>query len=68
MELSTPRAIHKIKMSNKDNALVEGKQTSILQAMSFAINYHTLNVKETHDQLIVTGTTPVIRVDRFLLR
>jgi len=68
MELRTPQAIHKIKMSNKDHTLVDGKETSILQAMSFAINYHTLEVHETQDQLIVTGTNPVTRIDKYLLR
>jgi len=67
MELRTPQAINKIKMSNKNHALVDGKQTSILEAMSFAINYHTLDIKETSEQLTVTGTNPVIRVDKFLL-
>jgi len=68
MELRTPQAIHKIKLSKKDYALIEGKKSSILQAMSFAINYHKLDVTETQGELLITGTDPVIRVNKYLLK
>ena len=67
MELRTPQAIHKIKLSRKSYALVDGKKSSILGAMSFAINYHKLDVTENKDELLVTGIEPVIRIDKYLL-
>lgn len=59
MEYRTPEAVHQIKISKKNYALVDGQKLSILQAMSFAINYHKLDVSEDHGELVVRGTHPV---------
>jgi hypothetical protein len=67
MELQTPQAIRAIKESKKTSALVDGRRCCILQAMSFAMNYHRLDVEENERELIVHGTMPVKRIDRFVL-
>ena len=59
MEFNTPQAIHKIKLSNKSNMLINGKKQCKLQAMSFALNYHKIDVTETSNELLNTGITPV---------
>ncbi len=59
MEFDTPKAIHQIKNTKRTSILVDGKQQCKLQAMSYALNYHTLDVTETNDQLTVTGTRAV---------
>lgn len=59
MEFDTPKAIHQIKASKRTSILVDGKEQCKLQAMSYALNYHTLDVTETDDQLSVTGTRAV---------
>ena len=68
MEFHTSQAIRKIKLSHKKYALVDGKKQCLLQAMSFAINYHTLDVSEIHGELMVSGIKPVERVEKFLLK
>jgi hypothetical protein len=59
MEFDTPKAIHQIKTSTRTNILVDGKQQCKLQAMSYALKYHTLDVTETTENLSVTGTRAV---------
>lgn len=68
MEYSTPKAIRQIKTHNKRPIIVEGKKQCPLQAMSFALNYHVLDITETDAQMSVTGIQAVSRVDRFLLK
>ena len=67
MELRTPQAIRTIKESHKKYAVVEGKKQCLLQAMSFACNYHKLDVSEFNGELVVRGTEPVRRVSRLLI-
>jgi len=59
MEFDTPKAIHQIKTSQKSNILVDGKEQCKLQAMSYALKYHRLDVTETDNGLSVTGTQAV---------
>jgi hypothetical protein len=59
MEFNTPQAIHEIKLSQKSNVLINGKKQCKLQAMSFALNYHKVDVTETHNTLQVKGIVPV---------
>lgn len=68
MEFSTPEAIHHIKESKKRYVIVEGQKQCLLQAMSFAINYHTVDVSESDGELFVTGTQAVKRVDKYILK
>lgn len=59
MELTTPQAVHQIKSCNREYAVVEGEKQSLLQAMSFALKFHKLNVIDRHGELYVQGTVPV---------
>ncbi|NQZ81050.1 MAG: hypothetical protein HRT52_08560 [Colwellia sp.] len=59
MEFDTPKAIHQIKTSKKTNILVDGKEQCKLQAMSYALKYHRVDVTETSNGLSVTGTRAV---------
>ena len=59
MEFNTPEAIHKIKLSHQRNILINGKRQCKLQAMSFALKYHTVDVTETLGDLMVKGVVPV---------
>lgn len=59
MEFSTPQAIRKIKLSQKTNMLIDGKKQCKLQAMSFALNYHKIDVTETLNELRVKGVVPI---------
>lgn len=68
MEFSTPEAIHKIKVCNKNYAVVEGQRKCLLQAMSFAVNYHKLDITESEGELFVIGTQAVKRVDKYILK
>ena len=44
MEFNTPQAIRKIKLSPKSTILINGKNQCKLQAMSFALKYHKIDV------------------------
>lgn len=59
MEFNTPQAIHEIKLSKKRHLLVNGKVQCKLQAMSFALNYHTIEMTETSNELRIKGTVLV---------
>ena len=59
MEFNTPQAIHEIKCSSKRKILINGKKQCKLQAMSFALNYHKIDVTETLSELQIKGTVPV---------
>jgi hypothetical protein len=59
MEFNTPQAIHEIKVSKKNRVLINGKKQCKLQAMSFALNYHKLDVTETLNELQIRGVVPV---------
>ena len=59
MEFNTPQAIRKIKSCQKRNLLINGQHQCKLQAMSFALNYHRIDVTETLDSLKITGVVPV---------
>lgn len=59
MELNTPQAVHQIKSCNKDYAVVEGEKKSLLQAMSFALKFHKLNLIDQNGELFVKGIVPV---------
>ncbi|WDD99754.1 hypothetical protein [Thalassomonas actiniarum] len=59
MELNTPQAVRQIKSCNKDYAVVEGEKQSLLQAMSFALKFHKLNLIDQNGELFVKGTVPV---------
>ena len=56
MELNTPEAVRQIKSCCKDYAVVEGKKQSLLQAMSFALKFHKLNLIDQNGELFVKGT------------
>jgi len=68
MEFSTPEAIHQIKESNKRYAIVEGQKQCILQAMSFAVNYHKVDITTSDGEIFVTGTQAVPRVDKYIVK
>jgi len=68
MHLSTPKALRKIITTNHKRILVDGQQTSPLQAMSVAFNYHKIHIEETSTCLRVAGVDPVIRNDKFLIK
>ncbi len=59
MEFNTPQAIRQIKRSKKSNLLINGKKQCKLQAMSFALNYHKVEVTETLTELKVAGLVPI---------
>lgn len=59
MEFNTPQAIRKIKLSPKNKILIDGKNQCKLQAMSFALKYHKIDVTETFGELTVKGIVPV---------
>ncbi|WDE12556.1 hypothetical protein [Thalassomonas haliotis] len=59
MELNTPQAVRQIKSCNKDYAVVEGEKQSLLQAMSFALKFHKLNLIDQNGELFVKGIVPV---------
>lgn len=59
MEFSTPQAIREIKLSLKNKILINGKNQCKLQAMSFALKYHKIDVTETLGELRVEGVVPV---------
>jgi len=59
MEFNTPQAIHEIKLSQKSKVLINGKKQCKLQAMSFAMNYHKIDVTETATELWIRGVVPV---------
>ncbi len=59
MEYSTPDAIREIKRSSRSEILIDGQEQCKLQAMSFALNYHKIDVTETPDSLQVKGVVPI---------
>ncbi|KGJ86504.1 hypothetical protein [Colwellia psychrerythraea] len=59
MEFNTPQAIRKIKLSPQSTILINGKNQCKLQAMSFALKYHKVDVTETFGELTVKGVVPV---------
>ena len=59
MEFNTPQAMHEIKESKKPYAIVDGKKQSLLEAMSYAFQYHTVDVSMINNELRVSGTCPV---------
>ena len=59
MEFNTPQAIHEIRLSKKSRLLVNGKKQCKLQAMSFALNYHKIDVTASHNELLIKGLIPV---------
>ena len=59
MEFNTPQAIRKIKLSPQRKILIDGKNQCKLQAMSFALKYHTIDVTETLGELTIKGLVPV---------
>ncbi len=59
MEFNTPDAIRKIKSSSKSKMLVNGKKQCKLQAMSFALNFHKIDVTDTPTGLQVKGVVPI---------
>jgi len=65
MEFDTPEAIHQIKISKRTKILVDGKKQCKLQAMSYALKYHTIDVTETTSELSVSGTIAVHTAARY---
>ena len=59
MEFSTPNAIRQIKANTHKNIWVEGQKQCPLQEMSFAFNYHTLNIIDSAEGLNIQGVVPV---------
>ncbi|MFT5298299.1 MAG: hypothetical protein ACI9YH_004346 [Colwellia sp.] len=59
MEFSTPNAIRQIKANTHKQLWVEGHKQCPLQAMSFAFNYHTLNIVDSAEGLSIQGIDPV---------
>jgi hypothetical protein len=59
MEFSTPNAIRQIKANTHKELWVEGQKQCPLQAMSFAFNYHTLNIVDSAEGLSIQGIVPV---------
>ena len=59
MEFNTPQAIREIKLSQKNRVVINGKDQCKLQAMSFALNYHKIDVTETTNELRIEGIEPV---------
>tara|TARA_B110000467_G_C17811193_1_gene210097 strand:- start:16 stop:201 length:186 start_codon:yes stop_codon:yes gene_type:complete len=59
MEFNTPQAIRAIKLSSKRKMLINGKNQCKLQAMSFALNYHKVDLTETPNELRIKGVVPV---------
>ncbi len=59
MVYSTPEAIREIKKSPRNEILIDGQEQCKLQAMSFALNYHKIDVTETPDGVQVKGVVPV---------
>ena len=59
MEFNTPQAIREIKRSEKSKILINGKSQCKLQAMSFALNFHRIDVTETANELQVKGVVAV---------
>jgi len=59
MEFNTPQAIHEIRLSSKNKVLINGKKQCKLQAMSFALNYHRIDVTETPKELQIRGLVPI---------
>ena len=51
MQLHTPKAIREIKRSTKSTILINGKKQCKLQAMTFALNYHSVDVTDTPEWL-----------------
>ena len=67
MEYSTPYAIRQIRSNNHKTIWINGQKQCPLQAMSFAFNYHKLDITESNRGLNITGTLPVVRNNKFLL-
>jgi hypothetical protein len=67
MEFSTPEAVRKIKKSKKDYAFIDGEKTCILKAMTFAIKYHIVDIKEKSGQLFIKGVKVVERMDKYII-
>lgn len=59
MEFSTPHAIRQIKANTHKELWVEGQKQCPLQAMSFAFNYHTINIVDSAEGLNIEGIVPV---------
>ena len=59
MEFNTPQAIREIKLSQKNRVVINGKDQCKLQAMSFALNYHRIDVTETTNELRIESIKPV---------
>jgi len=65
MEFSTPKAIHQIKIKQHKKLLVDGKSYCALQAMTLALNYHKIDINETTTSLLIKGTVPVLRHNKY---
>jgi hypothetical protein len=61
MIFTTVNAIKEIKKSDCKNVLLDGHSSGILNAMTFSLKYHSLDIKKGKDKhtLIVNGIKPV---------
>jgi hypothetical protein len=59
MEFSTPNAIRQIKANTHRAMWVDGHKKCPLQAMSFALQYHKLDISDSAQGLNIHGTVPV---------
>jgi len=67
MEFSTPDAIRHIRSHRNEKIMIDGHSKCQLEAMTFAFNYHSINITKTNGSLSISGTVPVIRNDKFLI-
>ncbi|MFD2166195.1 hypothetical protein ACFSJY_07920 [Thalassotalea euphylliae] len=68
MEFDTPKAIRHIKNHNAKQFQVNGKPVCRLEAMAFALNYHTLDIVESPIATEVIGMDKVQQVDAYVLK
>jgi len=59
MEFSTPNAIRQIKANTHKEMWVDGHKQCPLQAMSFALKYHKLDISDSGQGLSIHGIVPV---------
>lgn len=59
MEFTTPDAIREIKANTHKDMWVDGHKQCPLQAMSFALRYHKINISDSAQGLSIEGTVPV---------
>lgn len=59
MEFSTPNAIRQIKANTHREMRLDGQKVCPLQAMSFALRYHKLDISDSSTGLDIQGTVPV---------